>query len=93
MDDRVDVFAWREQRDELPGFLLAAAQVATGGDWKDKSILSHIDHVFPRRWFKRPPVTRMVPYTSSPSRARTTSSATTCWFSATSCTGFAFRVA
>lgn len=62
MDDRVDVFAWREQRDGLPGFLLAAAQVATGGDWKDKSILSHIDHVFPRRWFKRPPATRMVPY-------------------------------
>ena len=62
MDDRVDVFAWREQRDGLPGFLLAAAQVATGRDWKDKSILSRIDRVFPRRWFKRPPETRMVPY-------------------------------
>ena len=62
MDDRVDVFAWREQRDGLPGFLLAAAQVATGRDWKDKSILSHIDHAFPLRWFKRPPATRMVPY-------------------------------
>ena len=40
-DDQVDVFAWREQRDGLPGFLLVAAQVATGKDWKDKSIKSH----------------------------------------------------
>ena len=61
MDDGIDVFAWREQRDGLPGFLLAAAQVATGRDWKDKSILSRIDRVFPHRWFKRPPETRMVP--------------------------------
>ena len=61
-DGGVDVFAWREQRDGLPGFLLAAAQVATGKDWKDKSIVSHMDRVFPGRWFERPPVTRMVPY-------------------------------
>ena len=62
MDGGIDVFAWREQRDGLPGFLLAAAQVATGKDWKDKSIVSHMDRVFPGRWFERPPVTRMVPY-------------------------------
>ena len=61
-DGGVDVFAWREQRDGLPGFLLAAAQVATGKDWKDKSIVSHMDRVFPGRWFERPPVTWMVPY-------------------------------
>lgn len=61
-DGGIDVFAWREQRDGLPGFLLAAAQVATGGDWKDKSIVSHVDRVFPSRWFARPPATRMVPY-------------------------------
>ena len=61
-DDQVDVFAWREQRDGLPGFLLAAAQVATGRGWRDKSIRSHIDHAFPIRWFKRLPVTKMVPY-------------------------------
>ena len=61
-DDQVDVFAWREPEDGLPGFLLAAAQVATGKDWKNKSIKSQVDHVFPSRWFKRPPVTRMIPY-------------------------------
>ena len=62
MDDQVDVFAWREQKDGLPGFLLAAAQVATGKGWRDKSIGYHIDRVFPSRWFARPPVTRMVSY-------------------------------
>ena len=61
-DDQVDVFAWREQRDGLPGFLLAAAQVATGRDWKDKSIKSHIARVFAARWFERPPATDMVAY-------------------------------
>ena len=61
-DDGIDVFAWREQKDGLPGFRLAAAQVATGRGWKDKSIRSHVNHVFPDRWFGRRPVTRMVPY-------------------------------
>ena len=61
-DDQVDVFAWREQRDGLPGFLLAAAQVATGKNWRDKSIKSHIDRVFPGRWFDRSPATEMVAY-------------------------------
>lgn len=61
-DDQVNVFAWREQRDGLPGFLLVAAQVATGRDWKDKSIKSHIDRVFAARWFERTPVTEMVAY-------------------------------
>ncbi len=61
-DDQVDVFAWREQRDGLPGFLLAAAQVATGRDWREKSIKSHVKTVFPGRWFSPIPVTEMVAY-------------------------------
>lgn len=61
-DDQVDIFAWREQRDGLPGFLLVAAQVATGNDWKDKSIKSHIRDAFPARWFGRAPATEMVAY-------------------------------
>ena len=61
-DDGVDVFAWREQHDGLPGFLLAAAQVATGGDWKDKPIKTHVKSVFPGRWFHPVPVTEMVAY-------------------------------
>lgn len=61
-DDQVDVFAWREHGDGLPGFLLAVAQVATGGDWKEKSIKTHVKEVFPKRWFSPVPVTEMVAY-------------------------------
>ena len=62
-DDQIDVFAWRTQRDGLPGFLLAAAQVATGANWKDKSIKSHVrDSIFSKRWFDRQPVTEIIAY-------------------------------
>ncbi len=61
-DDGVDVFAWREHVDGLPGFLLVAAQVATGGNWKDKSIKNQVADVFRSRWFHPEPVTAMVPY-------------------------------
>ena len=61
-DDKVDIFAWRDPRDTLPGFLFVAAQVATGGDWKDKPIRDHINGVFQKRWFKRAPATAMIPY-------------------------------
>ena len=61
-DDKVDIFAWRQQRDGLPGFLLVAAQVATGSDWKDKTLKAHIDKTFQDRWFGRRPVTVMVAY-------------------------------
>ena len=61
-DDKVDIFAWREQKDGLPGFLMIAAQVATGSDWEEKSIKSHVNGVFQLRWFNPPPVTSMVSY-------------------------------
>ena len=61
-DDQVDVFAARIHRDGLPGCLLAAAQVATGKDWRDKSLRNHLENVFPARWFIRQPATRMICY-------------------------------
>ena len=61
-DDQIDIFAWREQRDGLPGFLLIAAQVATGQDWKSKPIKNHVRDVFPSRWFNPEPATSMVTY-------------------------------
>ena len=61
-DDQVDIFAWREQKDGLPGFLLIAAQVATGRNWKSKSIKNHVERVFAQRWFSPAPVTEMVAY-------------------------------
>lgn len=59
-DGGIDVFAAQVYPDKLPGFLLAAGQVATGKDWKDKSIYGLVNGVFQGRWFSRPPVTRMV---------------------------------
>jgi len=62
-DDGVDVFAARVHADGLPGFLFAAAQVATGQDWKTKSLRDHLGHVFFQRWFSRGlPSTTPVPY-------------------------------
>lgn len=61
-DDQVDVFAWREHGDGLPGFLLAAAQVATGANWKEKSVKTQVAGVFAGRWFNPQPVTTLVPY-------------------------------
>lgn len=61
-DDQIDVFAARPHDDELPGFLLAAAQVATGANWKEKSLRGHLDKAFPRRWFSRQPATDMLCY-------------------------------
>lgn len=61
-DDAVDIFACRERSDRLPGFLFAAAQVATGKRWRDKPIRDRIRNVFPDRWFVRSPATEVVPY-------------------------------
>ena len=60
-DDQVDVFAARPHPDRLPGFLLAAAQVATGDNWKEKSLRGHLS-TFKSRWFGAQPVTDFIPY-------------------------------
>ncbi|KKZ12934.1 MAG: hypothetical protein TE42_02390 [Candidatus Synechococcus spongiarum SP3] len=60
-DDQVDVFAARPHPDRLPGFLLAAAQVATGKNANQKSLKGHLDG-FKSRWFLPPPVTAFLPY-------------------------------
>lgn len=60
-DDQVDVFAARTHPDRLPGFLLAAAQVATGRNWKDKSLRGHLS-AFKSRWFGEQPATDFIPY-------------------------------
>ena len=60
-DDKVDVFAARPHSDRLPGFLLAAAQVATGDNWKAKSLKGHLS-AFKSRWFGSQPVTDFLTY-------------------------------
>lgn len=60
-DDRVDVFAARPHADRLPGYPLAAAQVATGRDAEQKSLKGHLD-AFKSRWFATQPVTEFIAY-------------------------------
>lgn len=60
-DDQIDVFAARLLPDRLPGFLLAAAQVATGQDMRDKSLKGHLG-AFKSRWFSMQPVTEFIAY-------------------------------
>ena len=57
----MDVFAARTHCDGLPGFLLAAAQVATGVRWRDKSLKGHLG-AFRSRWFSTQPTTCFIPY-------------------------------
>lgn len=54
-DDRIDVFAARPHPDGLPGFPLAAAQVATGKNFDEKSLRGHLG-TFKSRWFRTQPV-------------------------------------
>lgn len=61
-DDQIDIFAARLYRDNLPGFLVAAGQVATGRDWRSKSLRNHLEGVFFSRWFSQQPVTKMLCY-------------------------------
>ena len=60
-DDQVDVFAARTHPDRLPGFPLAVAQVATGANWREKSLKGQLD-AFRSRWFLTQPVTGFIPY-------------------------------
>lgn len=61
MDDQVDVFAARPHPDRLPGFPLAAAQVATGANAREKSLKGHLG-AFKSRWFAPQPVTEFLAY-------------------------------
>ena len=57
-DDRIDVFAARPYDDQLPGFLLATAQVTTGKNMRNKSLRGHLS-AFKDRWFLTRPVTEI----------------------------------
>lgn len=61
-DDRIDVFAAKLYRDRLPGFLFAAAQVATGTNMREKSPLKGHLTAFKGRWFGSQPVTEILAY-------------------------------
>lgn len=60
-DAGIDVFSARIHSDRQAGFLLAAAQVSTGKDWKNKSVVGQLKS-FKRDWFKDRPDTKFIPY-------------------------------
>ena len=60
-DDQIDVFAAKLYRDRLPGFLFAAAQVATGINMRQKPLKGHLK-VFKDRWFSSQPATEILAY-------------------------------
>lgn len=53
-DNGIDVIAWRRPADNLPGTLYLVGQVASGKDWKDKSVVTDRMH-FHQMWFERQP--------------------------------------
>ena len=60
-DDGIDVIAARCRPDRLPGIPIATAQVATGKDAREKSLLGTLCR-FKSRWFSPQPVTIFIPY-------------------------------
>jgi hypothetical protein len=53
-DDGIDVIAWRPSIDGLPGTQYLLGQVASGGDWVDKSVVADSKH-FHKYWFEIQP--------------------------------------
>lgn len=56
-DSGVDVIAWRRTADKLPGTHYLVAQVASGADWKNKSVKPDREQ-FHSFWFKHPPASQ-----------------------------------
>jgi hypothetical protein len=53
-DNGIDVIAWRSPVDGLSGTIYFLGQVASGEDWKDKSVVTDSNH-FHKYWFERAP--------------------------------------
>jgi hypothetical protein len=53
-DNGVDIIAWRRQRDKMPGTHYLIGQVASGENWKHKTVKAIRDH-FHKFWFSEIP--------------------------------------
>lgn len=53
-DNGIDVIAWKRSADRLPGTQYMVGQVASGLNWRDKSVVTDRDH-FHRYWFRVQP--------------------------------------
>ncbi len=53
-DDGIDIIAWRPSPDGLPGTHYLIGQVASGNDWRGKSVINYCG-MFHKYWFSRQP--------------------------------------
>ena len=58
-DDGIDVIAWRDHPDRMPGKVYLLGQCASGNDWEEKSVLDRIPQF--HGWFSQPPAAHYVP--------------------------------
>jgi hypothetical protein len=61
-DDGIDIIAARPSCDERQGFPIILGQVASGQNWREKSIRCHAEHVFYQKWFRVPPASQTLVY-------------------------------
>lgn len=59
-DEGIDIVAWRPTPDGLPGTHYLLGQVASGNDWRDKSVVAYIE-LFHQYWFHRQPASQHQP--------------------------------
>lgn len=59
-DAEIDLIAWQEMNDGMPGKKLLIGQVATGKNWKGKSVISAINYVF-NTYFSESPCSSAIP--------------------------------
>ena len=69
-DNGIDVIAWRRSADKLPGAYYLIGQVASGNNWKDKSVVTDRIH-FHEYWFTVQPASPVtdamfMPFTLEP---------------------------
>lgn len=55
-DGGIDIIAWRPPLDSLPGTQYLLGQVASGRNWKEKSVIED-SRLFHWAWFEKPPST------------------------------------
>lgn len=59
-DGGIDVIAWRDHPDGMPGKLYLIGQCASGLQWRDKSVVEYIKQLH-GSWFTRPPAQYSTP--------------------------------
>lgn len=58
-DEGIDVIAWRDHPDRMPGKLYLLGQSASGVDWEEKSVVDRVDQF--HGWFTQPPARHWLP--------------------------------